>query len=117
VIGLFSNPHPFFRNDEPLSKLSHLSEASGQPATREHGGIAQQATTIPEPLAFEGGHVSSERLNRLTIVTEGVIDLAQVEIRGDLEGEILESRGNAEGALTGPDGAVWLAYGPEKYVM
>ena len=74
MIDGFGDLCPCFGDREPLGKGAHLGQAEDQPST---GLYCVRACHIPGLMtrrAFEGLHASPERLNRLTIGAQLIID-------------------------------------------
>jgi hypothetical protein len=66
---------------------------------------------LTEQVAFEGGHVLDEELFGPTIIANRQVGAAQVLLCANLEGDILQYRGQGKGVLAGGDGTVIVAYG------
>ncbi len=78
-----------------------------------HGGQASQAQALVDHLAVQGRDGAPQTNERVPIVAEGVVYLAQDMIRRDLEGNVVEMPCEREGSLARRHGAVILAREPE----
>ena len=97
---------------EALGKRAQLGQASDQPAPGEYREQEPLKPLIAQ-LAGERGHVPLQDVDGLSIVAQGVVHLAEVEVRPRLERQFPKRHGNGVGALAGRQGAVIVAPYPE----
>src|SRR5207244_9364326 len=109
IIDCLCHVFPLFANGNPLGKRANLHEAIEQPGTGKDGWQIGKAEAFIQPIACEGFLGLSEKINRPSIVAERVAGYPEVEMGGNLEGEISYGRADGTGTLAGRNGAVILA--------
>src|SRR5437016_1734168 len=95
------NPQRFCPEGSALGKCAELSMALGEVGTGEHGGQEDLAEALIAPWTIEGRHGLPERVDRPTIVAQGLVGCAKIVVRQRLQDDISSGCGEGEGALGG----------------
>src|SRR5437870_4735725 len=97
-----------------LGELSELGQTAKQAVAEEHRGQRRQAEALQELITREGSHGLPEHDDTPAVLTQRIVGLAEPILRDDLEREVLEGRGDGQGAKAGLDAAVVLSCPDER---
>jgi hypothetical protein len=103
---LLSNPQPFFPESPALGERAQLGVAHGEPGTGVHGGQENPAEALVAPCPLEGHHSLPEAVDRPSIITLGLIGVAEVLVRQRVQHNIPAIHGEHKGMLGGSEGLV-----------
>ena len=113
VSNRLGNAEPFFPEGTALSERPQLGMARGE----SHLALHSRQEDLTEALAtvrpVEERHSLPEAVDRPTIVSLGMVGLAEGQVRQRVQDDLPASRGECEGTLGGGDGLVIHAYGVE----
>ena len=85
--------------DESLRKRAQLRQAPGHRGPDTRGTRAQSIGELREQVVRERGNNVTADVHRLPIVATIAIDPCEDKARADLQGNVVEVRGQGEGAL------------------
>src|SRR5262249_42180549 len=100
------NPESFLPKGPAFGKRAQFGMTRGEPGPGVHSRQNSLAEALIGQLAFEGRYALPAAVDRLLIITLGLIGKAEVVVRHRAWNRVPASRGEGKGALTGGNGLV-----------